>query len=273
MRIPMRRIAVLIAVSFLASCVFAQSNSGTIIGTVTDPSGALVSGASVSISNPVSEYARTAVTDKGGRYQFTSLPFNPYHLTVSATGFAVSARDVDVRSTVPVTLTNSLQAQLGLEHRHCRRGRGPGGKRLHLPHRRRPGPISEGPAGEPVVVTQFSGHAHLARGRRRFKRPFPRAWRPRLQLVFDRWPADYRPAEQGLLQPVSIQLNSIHRGHFWSSAGRVRRKNQSRDRGHHPVRARLNHTDRQHQHFLWSVRLGHRRHRSGLRWAELGQLL
>jgi hypothetical protein len=109
MRIPMRRIAVFVAVSFLASCVLAQSNSGTIIGTVVDPSGALVSGASVSISNPVSEYARTAVTDKAGRYQFTSLPFNPYHLTVSATGFAVSTRDVDVRSTVPVTLTNSLQ--------------------------------------------------------------------------------------------------------------------------------------------------------------------
>ena len=44
MRIPMRRIAVFVAVSFLASCVLAQSNSGTIIGTVVDPSGALVSG-------------------------------------------------------------------------------------------------------------------------------------------------------------------------------------------------------------------------------------
>src|ERR1700722_12239143 len=109
MRILMRRIAVFVAVSFLASCVLAQSNSGTIVGTVTDPSGAVVSGATVSISNPVSEYARTAVTDKAGRYQFTSLPFNPYHLTVSATGFAAVAQDVDVRSTVPVTLTNTLR--------------------------------------------------------------------------------------------------------------------------------------------------------------------
>ncbi len=103
MRTPMWRVAVFLVTSLFASYVLAQSNSGTIIGTVTDATGAIIPGASVSIQNPVSQYLRTAVTDKAGQYQFSNLPFNPYHLTVSATGFASAARDVDVRSTVPVT--------------------------------------------------------------------------------------------------------------------------------------------------------------------------
>src|SRR3984957_2633096 len=83
----------------------AQSNSGT----VTDPSGAVVAGASISIANPVSEYSRTVTSDKAGHYQFTSLPFNPYHLTVTATGFSSLSQDVDVRSTVPVNVASILK--------------------------------------------------------------------------------------------------------------------------------------------------------------------
>jgi Carboxypeptidase regulatory-like domain len=109
MRTHVRHIAVFMVAILLASCVLAQSNSGTVTGTVTDPSGAVLAGASVSIDNPVSEYSRKVLTDKAGHYQFTSLPFNPYHLEISATSFANSAQDVDVRSTVPVTLTTALQ--------------------------------------------------------------------------------------------------------------------------------------------------------------------
>jgi len=93
----------------IVPALLAQSNSGTVTGIVSDPSGAVVPGASVSMSNPVSEYSRTVTTDKAGHYQFTSLPFNPYHLTVTATGFASLSQDVDVRSTVPVSLTTVLK--------------------------------------------------------------------------------------------------------------------------------------------------------------------
>src|ERR1700691_3386552 len=89
--------------------LFSQSNVGSIAGTVTDPTGAVVPGASVSINNPVSQYARTAVTDQVGRYQFTNVPLNPYHLTVSATGFGSVSQDVDVRSSVPTTLSTVLK--------------------------------------------------------------------------------------------------------------------------------------------------------------------
>ena len=89
--------------------LFSQSNAGSIAGTVTDPTGAVVPNASVSIDNPVSQYERTAVTDQMGRYQFTNVPLNPYHLTVSATGFGSVSQDVDVRSSVPTMLSTVLK--------------------------------------------------------------------------------------------------------------------------------------------------------------------
>jgi len=72
------------------STLQAQSNSGSINGTVTDPSGAVIPGATVSIQNPVSAYSRTTTTDTTGHFHFPNLPFNPYHLTVTKGGFAAS---------------------------------------------------------------------------------------------------------------------------------------------------------------------------------------
>ena len=83
--------------------------SGTINGTVTDASGAVVPGATVSVENPVSHYKTQTVTDSGGHYHFTNLPLNPYHVAISANGFAGFTADVDVRSSVPLTLTEALQ--------------------------------------------------------------------------------------------------------------------------------------------------------------------
>jgi hypothetical protein len=83
-------------------------NSGTIVGTVTDATGAIVPNATVSIQNPVSGYSRTATSDGDGHYQFTNLPFNPYHLVVKASGFSPFTQDVDVRSFVPVAVKSIL---------------------------------------------------------------------------------------------------------------------------------------------------------------------
>ncbi len=71
-------------------------------GTVTDPSGAVVANAAVTMHNPVSGFERAATTDAAGNFSFPNVPFNPYHLTVTASGFAPFAQDVDVRSSVPV---------------------------------------------------------------------------------------------------------------------------------------------------------------------------
>jgi Carboxypeptidase regulatory-like domain len=112
MRTHMRSIlSFLLVVVFPAmfSTLQAQSNSGSISGAVTDPSAAVVPGATVTIENPVSGYLRTTQTDSSGRYQFSNLPFNPYHLSARATGFGTVAQDVDVRSTIPLSVGISLK--------------------------------------------------------------------------------------------------------------------------------------------------------------------
>ncbi|MGZ4867047.1 MAG: carboxypeptidase regulatory-like domain-containing protein, partial [Candidatus Angelobacter sp.] len=109
--------AVLLFSSFLfVSVVFlfcvqasAQTSSGTLQGVITDPSNAVVPGAKVEIHNPVSGYAHTALTDGAGRFSIPNVPFNPYHLTVSAKGFSPYTQDVDIRSVVPTNLNIGLK--------------------------------------------------------------------------------------------------------------------------------------------------------------------
>src|SRR5579863_5778788 len=83
-------------------------NSASISGTVTDPTGAVVPKATVEIHNPVSGYDRTTTTDTNGNFSFANVPFNPYHVTVSLTGFNAFFQDVEVKSSVPTILNVSL---------------------------------------------------------------------------------------------------------------------------------------------------------------------
>jgi hypothetical protein len=111
-----RLAAAIIVVAFLASAVLtsavlAQSggSSGSINGSVLDPTGAVVPNATVEIHNPVSHFAQSTTTDKSGNFSFPNIPFNPYHLAVSAAGFSQSGQDVEVRSVVPVSVKVTLQ--------------------------------------------------------------------------------------------------------------------------------------------------------------------
>jgi len=85
-----------------ASIATAQSNSGSVTGTVTDPTGAAIPGANVTISNAVSGYTRTQTSDSAGHFHFVNVPFNPYELSVHSSGFQAATVHVDVNSMVPV---------------------------------------------------------------------------------------------------------------------------------------------------------------------------
>jgi len=87
----------------------AEANSVSVSGTVKDPSGAVIPGATVTIFNPVSGYERTISTDASGAFTFPNVPFNPYHITVSATGFASRSQDLDVNSAVPLNVNIALE--------------------------------------------------------------------------------------------------------------------------------------------------------------------
>ncbi|MFZ0690194.1 MAG: TonB-dependent receptor [Acidobacteriaceae bacterium] len=84
------------------------ATNGTVTGTVTDPTGAVLPGAMVKIQNPVSQFERTATTDNAGHFQIPNVPFNSYHMTVSITGFSTFVHDVDVRSSLPISVPVSL---------------------------------------------------------------------------------------------------------------------------------------------------------------------
>jgi hypothetical protein len=78
--------------------------AGTVQGTVKDPTGGVMQAVDVKISNPVSGFTRTTTTDAGGKFTFSNLPPNTYHVAVAAQGFNAFERDVDVRTAVPIAL-------------------------------------------------------------------------------------------------------------------------------------------------------------------------
>jgi hypothetical protein len=109
-----RAVFLFLLVCFLSSslpAVFAQTNSGAVSGTVTDPTGAVVPGATVTIQNPVSGYMQTAQANSSGAFHFANLPFNHYHLTAVATGFGSVAEDANVGSSVPMNIKITLKVQ------------------------------------------------------------------------------------------------------------------------------------------------------------------
>lgn len=104
-------LAVLISsLCLMASGATAQSagNAGSINGTVVDPTGAVVPNATIEIRNPVSQFDRSTTSDGSGKFEFTNVPFNPYHLTVKAQSFAPYAQDVEPRFSVPVVVAVKL---------------------------------------------------------------------------------------------------------------------------------------------------------------------
>ena len=84
-----------LAAALLCACAFAltavaQSNKGTITGTITDPNGAVVSGASVVAKNERTGEERNATTDAEGVYQIPALKASNYTVTVTAPNFAAN---------------------------------------------------------------------------------------------------------------------------------------------------------------------------------------
>src|SRR5262249_31401014 len=83
-------------------------SAGTVSGTVTDPSNAVIKGATVVIQNSVTGYRRAATTDSAGSFRFTDVPPNNYQLTVTASEFRTSSQSITVRTLLPISLTIPL---------------------------------------------------------------------------------------------------------------------------------------------------------------------
>src|SRR5690348_14005541 len=83
-------------------------NAGTIEGTVIDPSGSVIPKAQVILRNAVSGYQQSTASSEDGTFRLGNIPPNPYHLQVTASGFAPFTQDITIRSAVPLQVKATL---------------------------------------------------------------------------------------------------------------------------------------------------------------------
>src|SRR5579862_9260226 len=99
--------SLLIAVCFVAVgfAAFAQSDRGTITGTISDPAGAVVAGATIEARNVATGAVYPAASSTTGNYTIAQLPVGAYELTVTVMGFKKFVRTglvVEVAGTLRV---------------------------------------------------------------------------------------------------------------------------------------------------------------------------
>jgi hypothetical protein len=110
------KILVCLAVVLPGRSVFAQQITGSIRGTVTDPSGAVVEGAAVSARQSETGFTRATTTDHMGTYVLLELPVGQYQLQVERTSFQKYVRqgitlNVNETATVPVRLNVGAESE------------------------------------------------------------------------------------------------------------------------------------------------------------------
>ena len=103
-------------VGFVSTLAWTQVTSGSLTGLVTDPSGAVVPGAKVVLTDTNKGYDYPATADSVGRYVITNLPPSAYSLSAEAPGFKTFRRggivlDVGTSSSVDVRLEVGATAQ------------------------------------------------------------------------------------------------------------------------------------------------------------------
>jgi hypothetical protein len=92
----------------LASSPLLAQSAGTVRVSVTDPAGTRIVGATIVLENGVTGYRRDATTDAEGRFSFFNVPFDSYTITAAQAGFAVTTRQVALRSNVPLDVALTL---------------------------------------------------------------------------------------------------------------------------------------------------------------------
>src|SRR5436305_1811220 len=103
------RISLICALAGMLSCVLqAQQNYGTILGTVTDATGAVLTGAKITITNTATHLTRETATDKDGFFRVLSLPIGSYTVTVEKEGFnkeTTDAKTVEINQNLRVDIS------------------------------------------------------------------------------------------------------------------------------------------------------------------------
>ncbi len=93
---------------FTGGIAGAQTRIGTLQGTIKDPNGALIPGATVTISQPVTRYKQSVQTDAEGAFRLVNVPFNTYKVSAEAPGFQPTQQSIDLESALPMSLDLTL---------------------------------------------------------------------------------------------------------------------------------------------------------------------
>ena len=105
------RLRIIFAFALLSTAaLIAQTFRGTILGTVTDQSGAVVSGATVKVKNVNTGQERTTQTSADGTYTVSELPIGAYNVSVTQSGFETS-----VTSNVGVDVAGERRVDVSLK--------------------------------------------------------------------------------------------------------------------------------------------------------------
>ncbi len=109
----MIRFSSLLGIVILASAAFAQSDRGTVTGTVVDPTGAAIANAPVQAKNSETGVVYEGATSSTGNYTISQLPAGPYAISMSAPGFKQYTREgltVEVAQVLRVDITLQVGA-------------------------------------------------------------------------------------------------------------------------------------------------------------------
>src|ERR1700690_1000193 len=103
----------LVALAILLTCLmvprlFAQTDTGTITGTATDATGAVIPGANVEATNTENGLKLTGITNGAGEFRILAVPRGPYTVSITAKGFKSQSATV----TITVTATQDVIFQL-----------------------------------------------------------------------------------------------------------------------------------------------------------------
>ncbi|MBI3262072.1 MAG: TonB-dependent receptor, partial [Acidobacteria bacterium] len=109
-----KTLGALLGFMLLASSSWAQEQRGSIEGTVTDQSGAVLPGVTVEARSPSLVGVATSITDGTGSYRFPALPPGTYEVTASLSGFG-PARIADVVITLGKTLRVDLTMKVAAQ--------------------------------------------------------------------------------------------------------------------------------------------------------------